>query len=65
MSKESLVFPAESKVTCESGERKLFDLCVIKIWNIELQNNDTRCDEIVTVLKNVLKKLFEIDEITS
>ena len=41
--------------------------CLIKNSNIELELHDkvTGCDIIVTLFQNVLKNLFEIDDLTS
>ena len=60
-------FPGENKVTCDSCKEKMLVESLIKNLNIELelQYEDTRYDIIVTVFQNVLKILFEFDELTS
>ena len=60
-------FSGENKVTCDSCKRKMLVKRLIENSKIELELQDkvTGCDVIVTLFQNVLKNLFEIDEVTS
>ena len=61
-------FPGENKVKIKiKCKTKMLVKRLIKNSNIELESQDkaTGCDVIVALFQNVLKNLFEIDELTS